>query len=122
MIQLFAANAEADTANLNMRIGLSLTYMLVIPTFLPSTLSAYSVVGEREQGTLEPVLITPVRHEEFQPRGKTVPVVAGNGTRPGLRGARWHRRCPLPTRLATCAVAARRAQARNREWRSGGRD
>ena len=28
-------------------------------------LSAYSVVGEREQGTLEPVLITPIRREEF---------------------------------------------------------
>ena len=65
MIQLFFANAEADTANLNRRIGLSLLYMLVIPAFLPSTLSAYSVVGEREQGTLEPVLITPIRREEF---------------------------------------------------------
>jgi ABC-type Na+ efflux pump permease subunit len=66
MIQLFAANAEAsDTANLNRHIGLSLLYMLVIPAFLPSTLSAYSVVGEREQGTLEPVLITPISREEF---------------------------------------------------------
>ena len=65
MIQLFAANAEADTAHLNTRIGLSLIYLLVIPAFLPSTLSAYSVVGEREQGTLEPVLITPIRGEEF---------------------------------------------------------
>ena len=65
MIQLFAANAEADPANLSRRIGLSLLYMLVIPAFLPSTLSAYSVVGEREQGTLEPVLITPIRREEF---------------------------------------------------------
>jgi ABC-type Na+ efflux pump permease subunit len=65
MVQLFFANAEADTVNLNRRIGLSLLYMLFIPAFLPSTLSAYSVVGEREQGTLEPVLITPIRREEF---------------------------------------------------------
>ncbi len=65
IIQLFAANAQADTANLNRRIGLSLLYMLVIPAFLPSTLSAYSVVGEREQGTLEPVLVTPILREEF---------------------------------------------------------
>jgi ABC-type Na+ efflux pump permease subunit len=47
------------------RIGLSLLYMLLIPAIVPSALSAYSVVGEREQGTLEPVLITPVRREEF---------------------------------------------------------
>jgi hypothetical protein len=39
--------------------------MLVIPVMMPSVVSAYSVVGEREQGTLEPVLITPIRREEF---------------------------------------------------------
>jgi ABC-2 type transport system permease protein len=65
MIQLFVANATADTAHLNTRIGLSLLYMLVIPAIVPSTLSAYSVVGEREQGTLEPVLTTPIHREEF---------------------------------------------------------
>ena len=65
LIQLFFANAEANTANLSRRIGISLLNMLVIPAFMPSTLSAYSVVGEREQGTLEPVLITPIRREEF---------------------------------------------------------
>jgi ABC-type Na+ efflux pump permease subunit len=65
MIQLFAANATAGTANLNTHIGLALIYMLVIPVSVPAVLSAYSVVGEREQGTLEPVLITPIRREEF---------------------------------------------------------
>ncbi len=65
MIQLFAANAAASTAHLNTRIGLSLIYMLVIPVTVPAVLSAYSVVGEREQGTLEPVLTTPIRREEF---------------------------------------------------------
>jgi ABC-2 type transport system permease protein len=38
-------------------------------------LSAYSVVGEREQGTLEPVLITPIRQEEFLV-GKALAVLA----------------------------------------------
>ena len=42
-----------------------LLYLLVIPALVPSTLAAYSVVGEREQGTLEPVLTTPIRREEF---------------------------------------------------------
>jgi len=65
MIQLIAANVTGNTANLNLRIGLSLLYMLVIPVTMPSVLSAYSVVGEREQGTLEPVLTTPIRREEF---------------------------------------------------------
>lgn len=65
MVQLFAANAAVDTTKLNQHIGLSLLYILIIPAFLPSSLSAYSVVGERDQGTLEPVLTTPVRPEEF---------------------------------------------------------
>jgi ABC-type transport system involved in multi-copper enzyme maturation permease subunit len=43
----------------------SLLYMLAIPTLVPAVLAAYSVVGERLQGTLEPVLVTPVRRDEF---------------------------------------------------------
>jgi ABC-2 type transport system permease protein len=48
-----------------MKIGVSLLYMLIIPAIVPSALAAYSVAGEREQGTLEPVLITPIRRGEF---------------------------------------------------------
>lgn len=65
MIQLVIANVSVSSTNLDSHIGLSLLYMLLIPAFLPSTLAAYAVVGEREQGTLEPVLITPIRGEEF---------------------------------------------------------
>ena len=42
-----------------------LLYMLGIPALVPAALAAYSVVGEREQGTLEPVLTTPIRREEL---------------------------------------------------------
>jgi ABC-type transport system involved in multi-copper enzyme maturation permease subunit len=42
-----------------------LLYMLAIPALVPATLAAYAVVGERQQGTLEPVLTTPIRREEF---------------------------------------------------------
>ncbi len=65
MIQLFALKATISSARLNDRIGLSMLYMLLIPTMVPSALTAYSVVGEREQGTLEPILITPITREEF---------------------------------------------------------
>lgn len=43
----------------------SLVYMLAIPALVPAALAAYSVVGERLQGTLEPVLSTPIRREEL---------------------------------------------------------
>jgi ABC-2 type transport system permease protein len=42
-----------------------LLYMLGIPALVPATLAAYAVVGERQQGTLEPVLTTPLRSDEF---------------------------------------------------------
>ena len=42
-----------------------LLYLLAIPALVPATLAGYAVVGERQQGTLEPALTTPVRREEF---------------------------------------------------------
>ena len=43
----------------------SLLYLLLIPVVMPATLAAYTVAGEREQGTLEPLLTTPLRRQEF---------------------------------------------------------
>ena len=45
--------------------GHLLLYMLGIPAIVPAAVAAYAVVGERQQGTLEPVLTTPVRREEL---------------------------------------------------------
>ena len=42
-----------------------LLYLLAVPALVPSFVAAYSVVGERQQGTLEPVLTTPIRREEL---------------------------------------------------------
>jgi ABC-type transport system involved in multi-copper enzyme maturation permease subunit len=42
-----------------------LLYMLGIPALVPATLAAYSVVAERQQGTLEPILTTPIRRSEL---------------------------------------------------------
>ncbi len=42
-----------------------LLYMLIIPAIVPALVAANAVVGERQQATLEPVLTTPIRREEF---------------------------------------------------------
>lgn len=42
-----------------------LLYMLGIPTLVPVFIAAYAVAGERQQGTLEPALTTPIRRDEF---------------------------------------------------------
>jgi ABC-type Na+ efflux pump permease subunit len=42
-----------------------LLYMRAIPALVPAAVATYAVVGERRQATLEPVLATPTRREEF---------------------------------------------------------
>jgi ABC-type transport system involved in multi-copper enzyme maturation permease subunit len=62
LIELIALSASAARGLLQ---GHPLVYLLGIPAIVPAVVAAYSVVGEREQGTLEPVLTTPIRREEF---------------------------------------------------------
>jgi ABC-type transport system involved in multi-copper enzyme maturation permease subunit len=61
-VQIFALPASASAALLH---GHPLVYMLGIPAIVPATVAAYAVAGERAQATLEPVLTTPIRREEF---------------------------------------------------------
>lgn len=42
-----------------------LLYMLGIPALVPVIVAATAVAGERQQGTLEPVLTTPIRNDEI---------------------------------------------------------
>jgi ABC-2 type transport system permease protein len=42
-----------------------LLYLLLNPVMMPAIVASYSVVGEREQGTLEPLLSTPLRQQEL---------------------------------------------------------
>jgi ABC-type transport system involved in multi-copper enzyme maturation permease subunit len=62
LIQVFALPASASSTLAREH---PLLYLLGIPALVPAALAAYSVVGERQQGTLEPVLTTPIRREEL---------------------------------------------------------
>ena len=62
LIQVIALPASASAAFLS---GDPLAILLGIPALVPGTVAAYSIVGERQQGTLEPVLTTPIPREEF---------------------------------------------------------
>ena len=62
LVSVFALQSSAST---QLRHEHVLLYMLGIPALVPSLVAAYSVVGERQQGTLEPVLTTPLRREEL---------------------------------------------------------
>lgn len=65
IVTIFSLPADVSAAKLDARIGVALLYLTLIPALVPAVVSSYSVVGEREQGTLEPVLTTPLRREEL---------------------------------------------------------
>jgi ABC-type Na+ efflux pump permease subunit len=65
VVTIFLVNPTTSGAALQKSLILPILYLLLIPTIMPSTLAAYTVVGEREQGTLEPLLTTPIRQQEF---------------------------------------------------------
>jgi ABC-2 type transport system permease protein len=62
LISVFAVSSNA-AMQISQRH--ELVYMLGIPALVPIMLASYAVVGERQEGTLEPVLTTPVRREEL---------------------------------------------------------
>jgi ABC-type transport system involved in multi-copper enzyme maturation permease subunit len=62
LIEILALPASASSAFLN---GDPLAILLDIPAVVPAVVAAYAVVGERQQGTLEPILTTPIPREEF---------------------------------------------------------
>jgi ABC-type Na+ efflux pump permease subunit len=65
VISIFVVPVSEGSAALHRYVILPLLYLLLLPVTMPSTLAAYAVVGEREQGTLEPLLTTPLRRMEF---------------------------------------------------------
>jgi ABC-type transport system involved in multi-copper enzyme maturation permease subunit len=62
---ILAIGGSTPPAQVHQAAGFLLLYLLLIPVLIPATIAAYAVAGEREQGTLEPVLSTPVRREEL---------------------------------------------------------
>jgi ABC-type Na+ efflux pump permease subunit len=62
---LVSVFALPSSASVQLHHRHELLYMLAIPALVPGLMAAYAVVGERQQGTLEPMLTTPIRREEL---------------------------------------------------------
>ncbi|MGH7760921.1 MAG: ABC transporter permease [Candidatus Dormibacteraceae bacterium] len=74
LITIFRIGPSVGAAAVDRAVGSTFLVMLIAPALLPAVIAAYSVVGEREQGTLEPLLTTPVSREELL-LGKAIGVV-----------------------------------------------
>jgi len=62
LVAVFTLDPAASTSLRHQHV---LLYLLGIPALVPSFVAAYSVVGERQLGTLESLLTTPIRREEL---------------------------------------------------------
>jgi ABC-type transport system involved in multi-copper enzyme maturation permease subunit len=65
VVELFLISPTESPDAVRTQVALTLLLVLLIPVVLPATIAAYAVIGERDQGTLEPVLTTPIGREEF---------------------------------------------------------
>ena len=62
---LVAVFIAPESSSAGLSHGHALLYLLGIPALVPATIAATAIAGERQQGTLEPVLTTPIRREEL---------------------------------------------------------
>jgi ABC-type transport system involved in multi-copper enzyme maturation permease subunit len=75
LIPLLTIPAQLADRTAPALVGQALLMFLLIPVVLPTTIAAYAVIGEREQGTLEPLLTTPATDQEIL-MGKAVAATA----------------------------------------------
>jgi ABC-2 type transport system permease protein len=78
-IVIFVLSAAVKPAAAARDVGSTFLVLLVVPAVIPATIAAYSVVGERDQGTLEPLLSTPVRRGEILIGKALAPVIPSVG-------------------------------------------
>lgn len=65
LFTVFKVPASTSVSGAKAAVGIVWLLLLVIPVVLPPVIAAYAVVGERDQGTLEPVLTAPIRASEL---------------------------------------------------------
>ncbi len=65
IFMLTTGEAESDPVARIALFNMSLLYFMVLPVVIPLAIAVYSIVGEKEQTTLEPLLATPVTDTEL---------------------------------------------------------
>ena len=65
LITMLQIPASSPASVVDRAVGGTSLLLFVVPAVIPPIMAAYSVIGERDQGTLEPLLTTPIRREEL---------------------------------------------------------
>jgi ABC-2 type transport system permease protein len=64
-LNLVGLSADASSDRINLAIGQAMFTFFLTPVIVPAALAAYSVIGEKEQDTLEPLLTLPLTDREL---------------------------------------------------------
>ncbi|MCC7366268.1 MAG: ABC transporter permease [Dehalococcoidia bacterium] len=75
IVNLVLFNAETSLGGVDLAVGQAMFCFFLTPVIIPATMAAFSVIGERDQGTLEPLLTLPLSDREFL-AGKVFAIVA----------------------------------------------
>ena len=65
LLQAKGLPAEAPPEARFILLNQTMFYFLLLPLIIPLSIAVYAVVGEKEQGTIEPLLATPLTDLEF---------------------------------------------------------
>jgi ABC-2 type transport system permease protein len=65
LVNLFSISGSTSPSAVRALAESAELMMLIVPITLPTAIAAYSVIGERDQATLEPLLTTPVTEREL---------------------------------------------------------
>lgn len=65
VLYLLSLEPDVTRDDLDMAMGQAMFTFFLAPVIVPAAMAAYSVIGEKEQGTLEPILTLPLTDHQF---------------------------------------------------------
>ena len=74
VVNLLAYNPEDAIGGVDFAVGQAMFCFFLTPVIIPAMMAAYSIIGERDQGTLEPLLTLPMSDVQFL-GGKVLAIV-----------------------------------------------
>ncbi len=69
ILNLVFFDAVRSPGGVDVAVGQAMFCFFLTPVIVPAALAAYAIIGERDQGTLEPLLTLPLshHHQQFTP-------------------------------------------------------
>ncbi|MBK6561601.1 ABC transporter permease subunit [Candidatus Amarobacter glycogenicus] len=74
MANLALFDPDRSVGGTNLAVGQAMFCFFLSPVIIPATMAAFAVIGERDQGTLEPLLTLPLTDRQFL-AGKVIAIL-----------------------------------------------